>query len=34
MIAFGINIPVMEIIAVLHVLTIGLLVWMLRKVSE
>lgn len=31
MIIYGLNVPVVEIIAVLHVLTIALLVWVLRK---
>lgn len=31
MIIYGLNVPVAEIIAVLHVLTIALLVWVFRK---
>jgi hypothetical protein len=32
MIVFGINLPVAEMIAILHLLTIVLLFWVLRKV--
>jgi hypothetical protein len=32
MIALGTNIPVIELIAILHVITIILLFWILRKI--